>query len=113
MWMERLVEGVLRVDTAIGPRYIRPNFKDRVRLLWTFRNFVSLPQQVLTANEQRFIDRLCREQGFMALQSAADLPLIGRVERRVRISGDLISVRKPAASSKTALAEDSREVASA
>jgi hypothetical protein len=43
MWIERLLDGVLRVLTPLGPRYLSPSFLERVYLLWTFRNFTSLP----------------------------------------------------------------------
>ena len=45
MWIERLLYGVLRVLTPLGPRYLGPSFLERAYLLWTFRNFTSLPWQ--------------------------------------------------------------------
>ena len=42
MWIEKLTEGVLELDTPIGPRYVELNFAQRAYLLWTFRNFFSL-----------------------------------------------------------------------
>ena len=36
MWIEKLADGVLQVDTPIGPRFIQPNFLQRALLLWTF-----------------------------------------------------------------------------
>jgi hypothetical protein len=47
MWIEKLADGVLQVETPIGARFIRPSFFERAYLLWMFRNFDSLPQQVL------------------------------------------------------------------
>ena len=44
MWIEKLADGVLQVETPIGARFIRPSFFERAYLLWMFRNFDSLPQ---------------------------------------------------------------------
>ena len=46
--IDKLNDGVLRVLTPLGPRYIRPSFKQRLYLLWVFRNFQVLPMQVLS-----------------------------------------------------------------
>src|SRR5258707_1046280 len=64
MWIDKLAEGVLQVDTPIGPRFVRLHFKQRAYLLWMFRNFPSLPHQVLSAREQRMVDRAVEENGF-------------------------------------------------
>jgi hypothetical protein len=83
MWIDKLFGGVLELETAIGPRFLDLNFLERVRLLWTFRNFLSLPQQVLRPNELRLIDRLTNENRFVSRSTIAahDRPVIGRVER--------------------------------
>jgi len=36
MWMEKLAQGVLRVLTPLGPRYLNPSFAQRLYLLWIF-----------------------------------------------------------------------------
>ncbi len=115
MWIEKLAEGVLQVDTPIGPRFIQPNLLQRALLLWTFRNFDSLPQQVLNSREQRLVDGLCREQQFVPMADAAgkDKPLIGRIESRPPIQPERAQARKPVAVGKSALPERSNEVASA
>jgi hypothetical protein len=83
MWVEKLSDGVLRVLTALGPRYIRPTFSQRVYLLWIFRHFHVLPLQVLTPRQRRLIDSLCAEQNFVALsQNGWDLPILGTIEKR-------------------------------
>ena len=83
MWMEKLSAGVLRVLTPIGPRYIRPSFLQRLYLVWIFRYFHTLPQQVLTSRQQRLIDRLCTSQEFVSLLSNGfdEAPVLGTVER--------------------------------
>ena len=84
MWIEKLTDGVLEVDTPIGPRYVQPNLVQRAYLIWTFRNFFSLPQQVLRPWERRLIDRLWSENRFVSVSAAGapDRPVIGKIERR-------------------------------
>jgi hypothetical protein len=84
MWIERLLYGVLRVLTPLGPRYLSPSFLERVYLLWTFRNFTSLPVVVLNDRQQKLVDRLCSQQKFVSLpfeNGMFEQPLIGTVER--------------------------------
>ena len=113
--MEKLTDGVIELDTPIGSRYVQPNLVERAYLIWTFRNFFSLPQQVLRPWERRLIDRLWSENRFVSLSAAGaqDRPVIGRVERRAPAKADVVPIRKPVSSSQTAVAEQSREAASA
>ena len=95
MWIDKLFGGVLEIETPIGPRFLNLNFLERVRLLWTFRHFLSLPQQVLRSSELRLIDRLAGENRFISQSAIAehDLPVIGRVERqRVPIAADGVPI---------------------
>jgi hypothetical protein len=85
MWIEKLSDGVVQVQTPIGPRYVMPSFLQRVYFLWMFRNFPILPHAVLSTWQQRLIDRLCSEQRFVSMAYAdgmEDAPVIGTVERR-------------------------------
>jgi hypothetical protein len=112
MWIEKLTGGVLAVDTPIGPRYVQPNLVQRAFLLWTFRNFFSLPQQVLRPWEQQLIDRLWSENRFVSLSTGTqDKPVIGRIERRA--PAEVLPIRKPVSSSNPGGAEPSQEAASA
>lgn len=115
MWIEKLAEGVLQVDTPIGPRFIQPNLLERALLLWTFRNFASLPQQVLSMREQQLVNRLCSEQRFVPMADAAgkDKPLIGRIESRSPIPPDASEGSKPVGVRKSSLPEQGNEAASA
>ena len=115
MWIEKLARGVLELDTPIGPRYLQPNFFERALLLWTFRNFPSLPQEVLRQSEGRLINRLWNENRFVSLSfvGISDVPIIGRVERRKLATVETMPQRRPAASSKPALADEGREAVSA
>ena len=115
MWIEKLAEGVLQVDTAIGPRYVRLNFKQRAYLMWMFRHFPSLPQQVLRPREQRMVDRLCEENGFASMpgMGAADATVIGRIEKRIPVVEEVLPIHKPVAVSNSAVPERRSEAASA
>ncbi len=62
MWMEKIRHGVLEVSTDQGVRYLHPGFLERVRLVWMFRNFHVLPQEVLTPHQRRLVDAMCSEQ---------------------------------------------------
>ena len=115
MWIEKLTDGVLELETPIGPRYLQPNLAQRAYLMWTFRNFFSLPQQVLSARERRLIDRLWSENKFVSLSAvgAPDRPVIGRIERRAPTLAQVLPIRKPVSCAEPAVAEQSREAASA
>ena len=133
MLIDKLARGVLALDTPIGPRYLQPGFFQRALLLWTFRNFDSLPQQVLHASERRLIDRLANENRFVSLAAEYyERPIIGRVEwrkpqpagfrdeavadveSRVRskVRAEVLPMRKPVSAS-TPVVEHGREAASA
>ena len=91
MWKDKLAAGVLRVQTSIGPRYIGPSFRDRIFLLWIFRHFDNLPQQVLTGWQRKFIDRLCVDHHFIAMpqKNLTEAPVIGTIERRPVTGADM------------------------
>jgi hypothetical protein len=82
MWIDKLIDGVVEIITPIGPRYIQLTFLQRLYFLWIFRHFDTIPQQVLSAREQRMIDALCIEQRFISLPAPAhEAPIIGTLER--------------------------------
>jgi hypothetical protein len=101
MWIEKLAEGVVRVQTPLGPRYVMPTFRQRVYFLWMFRHFPILPYAVLRRSQQRLIEQLCSEQRFVSMVYADgmdDAPVIGTVERRPARSPVGLPPRRPAAS---------------
>lgn len=81
MRIDMLSDGVVKIVTPIGPRYLELTFWQRVYFLWIFRHFDKIPQQVLSAREQRVIDALCVEQRFITLSSRNAAPIIGTLER--------------------------------
>jgi hypothetical protein len=101
MWIEKLADGVVQVQTPIGPRYLMPSFLQRVYFLWMFRHFPILPHAVLSHAQQRMIDRLCSEQRFVSMAYAdgmEDAPVIGTVERRLKVGPDSSPPRRPVTS---------------
>jgi hypothetical protein len=115
MWIEKLADGVLEIDTPIGPRFVQPNFKQRAYLMWIFRNFPSLPQQVLRPKERQLIDRLWSENKFVSMPAmgAPNKPVIGRIERRVPSQLEVLPMRKPAPGASAAVPEQGTEAATA
>jgi hypothetical protein len=105
MWIEKLSDGVVQVQTPIGPRYVMPSFLQRVYFLWMFRHFPILPHAVLSHGQQRMIDRLCSEQRFVSMAYADgmdDAPVIGTVERRPKMGLESLPPRRPVISETSA-----------
>jgi len=97
MWTEKLLDGVLRVLTPLGPRYLKPSLMQRLYLLWIFRNFQTLPVKVLTARQLRRIDAMCGQHGFISLlelNSVMDAPVLGTLEQRPPV-GESHAPRRP------------------
>jgi hypothetical protein len=112
MWIEKLADGVVRVQTPIGPRFIMPSFLQRVYLLWMFRNFPILPHAVLNERQQRMIDRMCGEQSFASAAYANGMdeaPVIGTIEHRPPIANHPLPLRRPVASESGGLAAEVRQ----
>src|ERR1700685_1089991 len=98
MWIEKLSDGVVQVQTPIGPRYLMPSFLQRVYFLWMFRNFPILPHAVLSNGQQRMVDRMCSEQRFVSMAYADgmdDAPVIGTVEKRPPSGAEPLPPRRP------------------
>ncbi len=113
MWIEKLSDGVVQVQTPIGPRYVMPSFLQRAYFLWMFRHFPILPHAVLNSWQQNLIDRLCSEQRFVSMAYAdgmEDAPVIGTVEKRTPMQPDSLPPRRPAVSeSANGLAAQARQ----
>ncbi|HEX3820966.1 MAG TPA: hypothetical protein VHW45_11555 [Candidatus Sulfotelmatobacter sp.] len=113
MFIEKLLDGVVEVQTPIGPRYLMPSsFLQRMYLLWMFRNFTVLPQAVLNPRQKRLIERMCGEQGFVsrsAVEGIDELPIIGTVERSPVVGAPPLPPRRPAASESGSIAAEVRQ----
>ena len=83
MWMEKMRRGVLQVSTDSGVRYVQPSFSERVQLIWTFRNFKVLSEEVLSEHEKHVLDGLCSDGRLFRphIADCAPICVIGIVER--------------------------------
>jgi hypothetical protein len=113
MWIDKLADGVVQVQTPIGPRYVMPSFLQRAYFLWMFRHFPILPHAVLSSWQQRLVDRLCSEQRFVSMAYADgldDAPVIGTVERRPAMGQEQFPPRRqPAREGSRGLAAEVRQ----
>ena len=80
MWLARLRQGVLRVATDAGRRYVAPSAWERVALLWMFRHFTVLPQQVLTPRQQELVEHICSRGSLSTNDGIEADVVIGTVE---------------------------------
>jgi len=81
MLMEKIRHGVLQVSTDHGPRFVEPSLVERLRLIWMFRNFKLLPQEVLNPQEQALVRHLC-EQNLGKRNEMNPDAVIGTVEQQ-------------------------------
>lgn len=72
--------GLVELRTNVGLLYVSPSFWERIYLLWTFRNFHRLPQQVLNRHQKQLIEKLCRTAIVARKGPIARSSLIGAVE---------------------------------
>jgi len=77
---QKIRTGLVELRTHIGSVYVSPSFWERIYLLWTFRNFQSLPKQVLNSHQQHLIDKLCRAAIVSRNGPIARARIIGAVE---------------------------------
>ena len=112
MVIEKLADGVVRVQTPIGPRYLMLSFLQRLYFLWVFRHFPILPHAILSRRQQRMVDRLCSEQVFASLPYVDGLneaPVIGTVERRPVVGPHAVPARPLGASESAGLTAEIRQ----
>ena len=99
MWMDKVFEGVLRVLTPLGPRYLKPSLPQRIYLLWLFRNFPTLPVKVLSRRQQQRIEAMCARHGFISLHGGlVDPPVLGTLEQRPPMEPVSLPQRHPSRS---------------
>ena len=72
--------GVLRLETPSGPRYLKLNLVQRLRVLWIFRNFRSLSLGVLCDWQRELLEQLCRTNEFVSWKGLDRARVIGSVE---------------------------------
>lgn len=92
--LDKVRAGVLQLSTPNGSLCVKPPLKERLLLLWIFRNFKILPEQVLGEREKKLVDRLRN----------SDLPALpgnfGRDEGLVIGTVDFEFMKKPVQSER-------------
>ena len=84
---------LLEVRTPSGTFYVCPSTWQRLRLLWIFRHFHVLPQQVLSRRDQRLIEKLSRSAVVKQDLPVARNAILGVVEKpRTNLTGPAAQV---------------------
>lgn len=83
MDLVKMRQGVLRVTTSAGARYVAPSLGQRLHLLWIFRNFAELPENVMSRRQQVLIAGLCSGSHFVDPTEVDMQAVIGTVERNL------------------------------
>lgn len=83
MQLTTLRKGVLKVETGAGARYVELSLKQRLYMLWVFRNFSELPENVMSRREQQLVANVCSEARFLDPVEVDVEAVIGTVERSV------------------------------
>ena len=78
--MGRLESGLLLFETPQGLVHVELSFKERVALLWTFRNFRRLSTPLLNARENALVNTLYRSRARVLSSSYDPSIVIGVVE---------------------------------
>ena len=76
----RLRAGVLRLETSMGPRFLKLTLAQRVLLLWVFRNFRTLTLTVLSGWERKLLERLCQRNQIVPWKGMDPARVIGAME---------------------------------
>ena len=81
MWLEKIRRGVLEIETDSGLQYVVPTFAERMRLMWTFRNFHVLPTELLSEQERHLVGDMCKSARLKrAMPSLTPPCVIGTVD---------------------------------
>jgi hypothetical protein len=81
MLISKLRSGILCLESPLGDRHIRPNFLQRLQLMWLFRHFSIVPVTVLTRTQTELIENLRAEGQFVHADSETlDMFLLGTIE---------------------------------
>jgi TonB family protein len=78
--VSKIEQGVVELRTDVGRLYVYPRGWQRLYLRWTFRNFHSLPQQILNHRQKRLIENLSRSAILTTSERVPASAVIGIVE---------------------------------
>lgn len=105
--VSKIENGVVELRTDVGRLYVRPTGWQSLYLRWTFRNFHSLPQQILNRRQKRLIERLSRSALLTPAEPVPNSAIIGIVEN-MRVFGlpSIAEAMEPATKAKPAVAAE-------
>src|SRR5262249_5581865 len=79
--LDKLESGLLAYETEQGLFHARASGWQRFHLLWTFRNFNSLPVPLLSVREQKLVDGLYRTNRIHLTNHPRQDFIIGTIEQ--------------------------------
>jgi len=86
VFLDRLESGFLLFKTPQGLVRVDLSFRQRIYLLWTFRNFRQLSTRLLNSHQKALVDALFRERAGAVSLSHDPLLIIGVVEDFVAVT---------------------------
>ncbi len=106
---QKIRTGLLEFRTSKGSLYAVPSFRERLYLLWIFRHFRSLSRPVLSAHQQKLIDKLwcaAEENDYRHISRASVIGAVenlGAMPARNAASGESRVIQIAASQAKLAL----------
>jgi periplasmic protein TonB len=105
--VSKIDHGVVELRTDVGRLYVCPTLWQRLYLRWTFRNFHSLPQQILNRRQKRLIEGLSRKAIFTPAERVPASAIIGIVENmRVLALPSTAEMAEATAAAKPAVSDE-------
>lgn len=103
--VSKIENGVVELRTDVGSLYVCPTQWQRLYLRWTFRNFHSLPLQILNRRQKRLIESLSRSAIVTPTERVPVSAIIGIVENMRVLAPATAETAEPAKPAKPAVAE--------
>jgi TonB family protein len=103
--VSKIENGVVELRTDVGSLYVCPAQWQRLYLRWTFRNFHSLPLQILNPRQKRLIESLSRSAIVTPTERVPVSAIIGIVENMRVLAPAMAETAEPAKPAKPAVAE--------
>jgi TonB family protein len=96
MLLDRLESGYLLFETPKGMLRADLSFRQRLRLLWTFRHFRQLSVPLLNERERALVNALFRDNASAVSPPDRESPVIGVIENFVPTAAIVAQAEKPA-----------------
>lgn len=103
--VSKIENGVVELRTDVGSLYVCPTQWQRLYLRWTFRNFHSLPLQILNPRQKRLIESLSRSAIVTPAERVPVSAVIGVVENMKVLAPATAETAEPAKPAKPAVVE--------